>query len=446
MMNENIVMLMENKNYAQARKEAMELNAVDIAELLEETEIDKSLILFRMLPKNLAVEVFSYLSNEQQKDIINAITDKEIAHIVQELFFDDMIDLLEEMPASIVKKILKNTKEEERKLINQFLNYPANSAGSLMTIEYVGLKKEMTVKQAMNYIKKIGIDRETIYTCYVMDENRKLEGIVSLRKLVISDDAKTIEEIMNKEVIYVNTHDNQEAIAYLFKKYDFIAIPVADKEGRLTGIITIDDIIDVIEQENTEDFHKMAAIEPSEEEYLETSVFILAKKRVAWLLFLMVSAIFTGSIIQRFENVLESVVALAAFMPMLMGTGGNAGSQSSTLIIRGMALGQIQLSDILQVIWKEMRVSGIVGILLSSINFIRLYYVQHVDFNIAATVCLTLLIVVMLAKIVGGTLPIVAKRFKLDPAIMASPMISTIVDAVSLFVYFSIATKFLGIA
>jgi magnesium transporter len=446
MMNENIVMLMENKNYAQARKEAMELNAVDIAELLEETEIDKSLILFRMLPKNLAVEVFSYLSNEQQKDIINAITDKEIAHIVQELFFDDMIDLLEEMPASVVKKILKNTKEEERKLINQFLNYPANSAGSLMTIEYVGLKKEMTVKQAMNYIKKIGIDRETIYTCYVMDENRKLEGIVSLRKLVISDDAKTIEEIMNKEVIYVNTHDNQEAIAYLFKKYDFIAIPVADKEGRLTGIITIDDIIDVIEQENTEDFHKMAAIEPSEEEYLETSVFILAKKRVAWLLFLMVSAIFTGSIIQRFENVLESVVALAAFMPMLMGTGGNAGSQSSTLIIRGMALGQIQLSDILQVIWKEMRVSGIVGILLSSINFIRLYYVQHVDFNIAATVCLTLLIVVMLAKIVGGTLPIVAKRFKLDPAIMASPMISTIVDAVSLFVYFSIATKFLGIA
>lgn len=445
-MNENIVMLMENKNYAQARKEAMELNAVDIAELLEETEIDKSLILFRMLPKNLAVEVFSYLSNEQQKDIINAITDKEIAHIVQELFFDDMIDLLEEMPASVVKKILKNTKEEERKLINQFLNYPANSAGSLMTIEYVGLKKEMTVKQAMNYIKKIGIDRETIYTCYVMDENRKLEGIVSLRKLVISDDAKTIEEIMNKEVIYVNTHDNQEAIAYLFKKYDFIAIPVADKEGRLTGIITIDDIIDVIEQENTEDFHKMAAIEPSEEEYLETSVFILAKKRVAWLLFLMVSAIFTGSIIQRFENVLESVVALAAFMPMLMGTGGNAGSQSSTLIIRGMALGQIQLSDILQVIWKEMRVSGIVGILLSSINFIRLYYVQHVDFNIAATVCLTLLIVVMLAKIVGGTLPIVAKRFKLDPAIMASPMISTIVDAVSLFVYFSIATKFLGIA
>jgi len=445
-MKDYVVELMKEKKYSLVRKEVMELNSVDIAELLEELETDYVVLLFRMLQKDVAVEVFAYLSNEQQKDIINCITDREIKHIMEELFFDDMIDFLEEMPATVVRKILKNTKEEERRLINQFLNYPANSAGSLMTIEYVGLRKEMTVKQAMEHIKRIGLEKETIYTCYVMDENRKLEGIVSLRKLVTSDDHKTVEEIMDTDVIFVNTHDDQEIIAHLFKKYDFMALPVVDKENRLTGIITIDDIVDVIEQENTEDFHKMAAMEPTEDEYLEASVFSLAKKRTPWLFVLMISAIFTGSIINHFESVLAAVVNLAVYMPMLMGTGGNAGSQSSTLIIRGMALGEIELKDILRVIWKELRVSSIVGVILSVVNFIRLYFFQRVDIRIAVTVCSTLFVVIMLAKIVGGTLPIIARKLKLDPAIMASPFISTIVDAVSLFVYFTLASIFLGIA
>jgi len=444
-MNEQIITLMEQKKYNEARKKILEMNAVDIAEILEELDIEDGIILFRMLPKDLSVEVFSYLSYEQQKSIINMITDKEIQNIMEKMFFDDMIDLLEEMPANIVKKILKHTKAEERELINQFLNYPENSAGSLMTIEYVGLKKEMTVKQAMEYIKTIAIDRETIYTCYVMNESRKLEGIVSLRKLVISDETKTISEIMTKDVIYVHTHDDREDIARVFRKYNFMALPVVDKEDRLIGIITVDDIINVIDQENTEDFQRMAAMEPSDEEYLDTSIFTLAKKRVGWLLFLMISAIFTGNIIQHFENMLQTVVVLTAFMPMLMGTGGNAGSQVSTLVIRGMALGEIQLKDILKVIWKELRVSIIVGAILSSINFVRIVYFEKFDIKIGLVVCITLFFVVILAKIIGGTLPIIAKLFRVDPAIMASPLISTFIDAISLFVYFSLASLILGI-
>ncbi len=445
-MKEYIQELMNEKKYSQARKEIVELNPVDIAEILEELETEYAVLLFRMLPKDIAVEVFAHHSYDTQRNIINAITDREIKNIMDELFFDDMIDFLEEMPATVVRKILKNAKEDERRLINQFLNYPADSAGSLMTIEYVGLKKEMTVKQALEHIKATGLQKETVYTSYVMDENRKLEGIVSLRELVISDDTEIIEDIMDTDVIFTHTHDDQETTAHLFKKYDFMALPVVDKENRLTGIITIDDIVDVIEQENTEDFHKMAAMEPSEVEYLDAKVLSLAKKRIPWLFVLMISAIITGSIIEHFENVLSTVVALTAYMPMLMGTGGNSGSQSSTLIIRGMALGEIQLDDILKVIWKEMRVSSIVGIVLSLVNFINLYLLQNVDIKIAITVCITLFVVIMIAKIVGGTLPIIARKLKLDPAIMASPFISTIVDAVSLFVYFSLASYILGIA
>ena len=345
----------------------------------------------------------------------------------------------------MVKKILKNTKEEERDLINQFLNYPENSAGSLMTIEYVALKKDMTVKKALERIKKTGIEKETIYTCYVIDDNRKLEGILSLRKLVTSPDEEIIEDIMKQNLIYVNTHDDQEKVAHLFKKYGLIAIPVLDKEERLTGIITIDDAVDVIEQENTEDFHKMAAMEPSEMEYLDTSFLRLAKHRITWLLILMVSATFTGRIIQRYEEVLQSVVILAAFIPMLMDTGGNAGAQSSTLVIRGLALGEIRAKDILKVIMKELAVSSVVGIVLAGFNFIRIYYFEGTEFKIALTVAITLFLTVVLAKIVGGILPIIAKKLKVDPAIMASPLITTIVDAVALVVYFSLATWLLGI-
>ncbi|QIB27764.1 magnesium transporter [Caloranaerobacter azorensis] len=444
-MKEKITKLINERKYVEVRKEVTKLNVVDIAELLEELDKSSYLILFRILPKDMAAEVFSYLSYEQQRYIIDSITDKEIKNIVDELFFDDMIDIIEEMPANVVKKILKNTKEEERLLINQFLNYPENSAGSLMTIEYVDLKKEMTVKEAIDHIKETGVDKETIYTCYVTDKNRKLEGLVSLRKLVISDDDKTVDEIMERDIIYVNTHDDQEEIAYLFKKYDLMAIPVVDKEGRLTGIITIDDIVDVIEQENTEDFQKMAAMSPSEQEYLETSTLSLAKHRITWLLILMISATFTGSIIRKFEEVLQSVVILAAYIPMLMDTGGNAGAQASTLIIRGMALGEIEIKDILKVIWKELRVSTIVGVILSLVNFMRIYFIDKVSLKVAITVCSTLFFTVVLAKIVGAVLPIGARKLKLDPAIMASPLITTIVDAVALILYFSMASWILGL-
>lgn len=444
-MKELIINLIQEKKLNDVRSMVKDWNVVDIAELLEEVDRNHAIILFRLLPKDRAVEVFAYLSNEQQLAIIDGITDREIKHIMDELYFDDMIDFLEEMPASIVKKILKSAKEEERILINQFLNYPENSAGSLMTIEYVGLKKEMTLKEALADIKRIALDKETVYTCYVTDANRKLEGIISLRKLVTNDETKTVEEMMSTDVIYVHTHDDQETIAHLFKKYDLMAIPVVDKEDRLTGIITIDDIMDVIEKENTEDFHKMAAMEPFEEEYLETSVLSLAKHRITWLLVLMISATFTGNIIRRFEDVLASVVVLAAYIPMLMDTGGNAGSQSSTLVIRGMALGDIQLGDTLKVLWKELRVSTLVGVALAAVNFLRIYYIDKVGFEVSITVCVTLFVTVILAKLVGGTLPIAARKLKLDPAIMASPLITTIVDAVALIVFFSMAAWILGI-
>ncbi|WP_053956514.1 magnesium transporter [Inediibacterium massiliense] len=442
---EKILNLFTEKRYQEVREEIIKLNKVNIADLMEELDINDAIVLFRMLPKDMAVDVFSYLSTEQQKEIINSITEKEVKYIMEELFFDDMIDFIEEMPANIVKKILKNTKEEERKLINQFLNYPENSAGSLMTIEYVDLRKNMTVKEALDHIKETGINKETIYTCYVIDENRKLEGILSLRKLVTSSYESTIEEMMSTDVIYAYTHDDQEDVANLFKKYGLIAIPILDKEERLTGIITVDDIVEVIEQENTEDFQKMAGMEPSETAYLDTPFISLAKHRIIWLLILMISATFTGRIIQKFEAVLQSVVILAAFIPMLMDTGGNAGAQSSTLVIRGLALGEIETKDILKVIWKEFTVSTVVGIVLTGINFIRIYYIEKVDFYVALTVTGTLFITIVLAKIVGGILPIVAKKINVDPAIMASPLITTIVDAVALVIYFSLASSFLGI-
>jgi len=439
-MNDVIINLINEGKYADARNAIIKMNVVDIAQLLEELDHQKLLILFRILPKEIAAGVFSYMPHEQQMYIIESITDSEIKTIIDELFLDDTVDFLEEMPANMVKRVLKNTDERTRKLINQFLNYPEDSAGSLMTIEFVDLKKEMTVKQAIEHIKKTGVDKETIDTCYVIDANRKLEGIISIRKLILSDDNKIIKDIMNTDVIYVHTSDDQEKIASIFKKYDFISMPVVDNECRLVGIITVDDVVDIIDQENTEDFHKMAAIEPSEEEYLKTSVFTLAKHRITWLLILMISATLTAIIIRKFENMLQSIVILTSFIPMLMGTGGNAGSQSSTLIIRGIALGEITFKDTFTVLWKEIRVSIIVGSILALINFLRLYYIENVGLFISLVVCLSLFFIVILAKMVGGVLPIIAKTLKLDPAIMASPLITTIVDATSLFIYFSVAS------
>ncbi|WP_291560092.1 MULTISPECIES: magnesium transporter [unclassified Clostridium] len=437
--------LIKASKFVDARNLLIEEKSVDIAQFLEEVDRDKMLIIFRILPKDIATEVFSYMSTEDVQYIIEAITDDELSHIVDKLFLDDTVDILEELPANVVKKVLKNTKEGKRRLINTFLNYPDNSAGSIMTIEYVRLRKEMTVKEAVDHIKRTGLNKETIDTCYVTNEKRKLEGVLSIRDLILNDDNEIIKNIMDDNVICTHTLDDQEAVADLFKKYDFLAMPVVDNENRLVGIITIDDIVDIIEQENTEDFQKMAAMGPSEEEYLKTSVFNLAKNRIVWLLVLMISATFTGNIIKRYDEVLQSVVILAAFIPMLMDTGGNAGSQASTLVIRGLALGEIELSDVFKVLWKELRVSVIVGIVLSGVNFLRVYFLEKVDFYVAVTVCITLFFTVVIAKVVGCVLPIVAKKLKLDPAIMASPLITTIVDALALIIYFGMAAMFLGI-
>lgn len=444
-MKEKILSFVEQGKYAEARKEIISQNVVDTAQLFEEIDQQRLLIIFRILPKDLSADVFTHMSSELQKYVIESITDKEAVGILDALFLDDVIDFLEEMPSNVVKRILKNTNEKTRAIINQFLNYPVDSAGSLMTIEYVDLKKEMTVNQAIQYIKKIGIDKETINTCYVINSNRILEGVVSLRQLILSDDSTVVKDIMDTDVISINTHDDQEGVANVFKKYDYYVVPVSDNENRLVGIITVDDILDVIDQEATEDIQKMAAMQPSEKEYLRTNNWVLAKHRIPWLLILMISATFTGGIIKKYDNALQSLVILASFIPMIMDTGGNSGSQSSTLIIRGLALEELYPSDILKVLWKELCVSSIVGITLSFVNFLRLYLLERTDILVAVTVSFTLLMTVILAKLVGGTLPLIAKKFKLDPAIMAGPLITTIIDTVALLIYFSTATWLLGI-
>lgn len=444
-MNEMVLELIMQNKLTEARHELEDMNIVDIAQLFEEIDEHHMVKFFRILPKDIAADVFSYMPSELQAYIIESITDFEIKHIIDDLFFDDTVDLIEEMPAVVVKKVLKNTDENMRKLINQFLNYPEDSAGSIMTIEFVDLKKEMTVKQALEHIKKTGIDKETINTCYVIDSNRKLEGIVSIRRLILSEENEIVEDIMNTDIIYIHTYDDQEKIALLFKKYDLLSMPVVDNEIRLVGIITVDDVVDIIDQENTEDIHKMAALAPSEEEYLKTSVFTLAKNRIVWLLVLMISATITGNIISKFQDVLQTVVVLATYMPMLMNTSGNAGSQSSTLTIRGLALGEIKPSDFPKIIWKEFRVAILVGIVLAVVNFARLLIFGGANVRIGLVVCISLFFTVILAKMVGGLLPIAAKKLNLDPAIMASPLISTICDAVSLTIYFAMATMLLGL-
>ena len=444
-MKEKILSLIDQGRYVEARNEMTNMNAVDTALLFEEINQQNLLIVFRILPKDLSSDVFTHMTSELQKYVIDSITDEEAVDILENLFMDDVIDFLEEMPSNVVKRILEKTSDRTRIVINQFLNYPADSAGGLMTIEYVDLKKEMTIQQAINHIKEIGIDKETIDTCYVINNNRVLEGVISLRKLILNDESTLVKDIMDTDVISVNTHIDQEEVANVFKLYNYNVLPVVDNENRLVGIITVDDIIDVIDQEATEDIHKMAAIQPSEKEYLKTNNWTLARHRLPWLLVLLISASFTGEIISRYEEALQSVMILASFIPMLMDTGGNSGSQSSTLIIRGLALGDIKPKDIMKVLWKELCISGIVGIILASVNFIRIYFISQTDLLIALTVSITLFFTVVLAKMVGGTLPIIAKKLKLDPAIMAGPLITTVVDAVSLMIFFTIATSLLGI-
>lgn len=447
-MNEiDILQLIEQKKYVELKKELVDMNPIDIAEVMDEIDPYTTLLVFRMLPKDIAVEVFSKFTNSQQREIVSSVTDKELNHILDELFFDDMIDIIEEMPANVVNKILQNSTVDERKLINEFLKYPEDSSGTIMTIEYVDLNQNMTVKEALEHIKEVGLNKETVYTCYVVDENRILEGIVSLRVLVTSEEDQIVRDLMVdvEDVVFANTHDDQEIVADLFLKYGYLAIPVVDKERRLTGIITVDDIMDVMEQEATEDFQKMAAMAPTEDAYLGTSIFTLARHRITWLLILMVGATLTAGIINRYENILSSMVVLMAFVPMLMDTGGNSGSQSSTLIIRGMATGDVTLKDKWKVLWKEFRVSILVGISLGIVNFFKNIFLDGVGKDVAITVSITLFATVVMAKMAGSMLPLIAKKLNLDPAIMAGPLITTLVDSLSLIVYFSIASMMLGL-
>lgn len=444
-----IIELIEEKKYVKARELLLEFSEVDIAEVLEEIMavlgVEKTIIVFRTLPKDVAVEVFSYLDSDEQVAVINGITDKEIRYIIDEMAFDDMIDVLEELPANIVDKILEKTPKEERKLINTFLNYPENSAGSLMTPEYISLHKDMTVEEALAHIKREGMDSETVYTCYVKDTGRTLQGIVSLRTLVVSNDDVRISDIMRTDYICANVLDDQEEVSNLFKKYGFLAIPVVDNEHRLVGIITVDDILDIIEEEITEDFQKMAGVAATTEEYLDMSVWTHMKNRLPWLIFLMVSLMVTGLIISQFEGLLSHVIALVAYLPLLMGTGGNSGSQSATLVIRGMAVGDLELKDAAKVLWKELRVSFLIGLVLSSLNFAKILLIDGQGPWIGLTVCASMLIIITMAKTIGGMLPMLAKKLRIDPALMASPMIASLTDMVSVVTYFLLASLILGL-
>lgn len=446
---QTILELLDAKKYSRARDEILKNNTVDIAEILEEIieelGIEKAVILFRTLPKDVSAEVFAYLPIDDQIEIISIITDREVQHIIDELAFDDMIDVLEELPANVVDKILEKATKEERRLINTFLNYPETSAGSLMTPDYISLRKNMTVAEALAYIKKEGMDRETVYTCYIKDEGRRLLGIVSLRTLVVSDDDVQVGDLMHEDIIYVNVLDDQEDVSDTFKKYGFLAIPVVDNEHRLVGIITVDDILDVIDEETTEDFHKMAGVAVSTEEYLDMSVWHHVKNRLPWLFVLMCSYVITGSIIANFQEGLSKVIVLVTYMPMLMGTGGNSGSQSATLVIRGLAVGDVETGDVLSVLWKELRVSFLIGLVLSALNFARIFWLDGQSAMIAITVCASMMLIVIAAKTIGSMLPIVAKKVGIDPALMASPMIASLTDMVSVVTYFALASFILGI-
>ena len=433
--------LLEKKDLKNLQEFLNSETSANIAEFIKENEEGEkeNIILFRILSKEKAAEVFAELDSDLQMQIVSSMTDDKLQSLLDELYFDDMIDFIEEMPSSVVKRVLENYKNENRSLINQFLSYEEDSAGSLMTIEYLSLKSHWTVRESLNYIRQKVKDLETIDVAYVRDKNRVLIGEISLKNLLLSKDEDIIENVMNKNVLYVTTSTNQEEAIELFKKYDLTVLPVIDKEKILVGIITIDDMVDVIEEENTEDFQKMAAMAPSKEEYLESSVFELAKNRLTWLLVLMVSATFTGSIISKYEDIIEQMVVLAAAIPMLMDTGGNAGSQSSTLVIRGMALGEIKLKDWFRVVWKELRVGIIVALGLGLVNFCRMRFILKQDMKISFLVSFTLGIVVVMAKLVGGVLPLGAKKLKMDPAIMAGPLVTTIVDALALMMYFYIA-------
>lgn len=442
---EEIKELLDTKQYTRLRQKLTEFNDADIAAVMGELTSEEMLKVFRILPKDTAADVFAYLEVDDQQVIIASLSDSDAATIINNMMADDAADLFEEMPANIVKRLLANVSPEARRDINHLLRYPEDSAGSIMTVEYVDLKENLTVAQALERVRKVGVDSETINICYVLDSGRHLIGTAALRYLLLSDPDAIIGDIMHENVISVNTLMDQEEVAKQFKKYDFTSMPVVDNENRLVGIITIDDIVDIMEEEATEDIEKMAAIVPSDKPYMRTGVFETWKKRIPWLLLLMVSATFTGGIIRSFEEALSTYVVLTTFIPMLMDTGGNAGGQASVTIIRGLSLEEIAFKDIFKVIWKEVRVALVCGATLAVCNFAKLLLIDRVGVSVALVVCITLVAAVVIAKFIGCVLPMLAKKIGFDPAVMASPFITTIVDALSLIIYFSIATAILGL-
>ena len=441
---DEITKLLEEKKYNVLKEKLKEINSADIPPLLEELDKESVVKLFRILPKEQAGEAFSYMEPYMKEKLIQDLTDAELKGILNELFMDDTVDLIEEMPSNVVKKILKVVNAKDRKIINELLQYPEDSAGSIMTTEFIDLKETMTVEQALQRIRDIGIDSETIYNCYVLNRNRVLLGMINIKEIVISKKEQIIKDLMTTNVISVNTLEDQEDAAKIFDKYDMYALPVVDTENRLVGIITVDDAINVLQDETAEDFEKMAAMSPNEKGYFETSVFKHAKNRIVWLLVLMLSSAITGGIITNYEEAFAAVPLLVAFIPMIMGTGGNCGSQSSTLIIRGLATDEIELKDLFKALWKEFRVSIIVGVVLAIVNGIRIM-IQYNDLQLAIVIGLTLIATVALSKALGCLLPMFAKKLKLDPAIMATPLITTLVDIFSILVYFQIATAIMHI-
>ena len=441
---ENLIELANSRQLKKLKEELCEMNEVDIAELLEELPPERALVIFRLLPKDLSSEVFACMEIEAQQHIINSIEDQELKNIIEDLAIDDAVDMVEELPASVVKRILKNATPVTRSLINQYLQYPDNSAGSIMTAEYVALRPTMTVEESFEYIRKHGVDKETIYTCYVINQQRTLEGVVTLKDLLMHPYETKVQDIMDDNVLYALTTDDQEEVAATFNKYDLLALPVVDRENRLVGIVTVDDIVDVMEQEATEDFEKMAAMAPSDRSYLKTSVFELARNRIVWLLVLMLSSTVSGMILNHYEATFAAIPLLVGFIPTLMDTGGNSGSQASTMVIRGLAIDEIELSDLWKVIWKELRVGMICGVLLAGLNFIRLLIMYPGHTLICGIVAVSMFLTVILAKTLGALLPMTAKALKLDPALMASPMLTTIVDACSMVIYFTLASHFIS--
>ena len=442
---ENVEQLLEEKRYREAKQELNQLNSSDIAEILEDIDSAEVIKIFKLMNKDKAADVFAYLPVDQESEIISLLSDKEAVYLLDEMHADDAADLIEEMPANVVRRLLQKCTKETRTDLNKLLNYPENSAGSIMTVEYAELKENLTIKQAIDILKKEIEDYETINTCYVVDVTRKLIGYIHLKHIICAEEDELVSDIVQKDVISCKTTEDQEEIARMFQKYDLTAMPVVDSENRLVGIITIDDIVDVLQEENTEDIEKMAAITPTHKSYLKVGIFETWKARIPWLLLLMVSATFTGKIIQSFEGALATCAILTAFIPMIMDTGGNAGGQASVTIIRGLSLCDIEFSDILRIIWKEIRVAILCGITLAAANFLKLLFIDRVTMSVAIVVNLTLICTICIAKLIGSTLPLLAKKVGFDPAVMASPFITTLVDACSLLIYFQIATHLLNI-